>query len=285
MKAIALGLLSAAVASAAPDRGPDLEVRTDRPTYRFGEPVWLYVRVRNPLDDMLAVENPHCSRTRTRIEISDGLGRTYPMTGPASCATTILERIPPGDEMLYAFELLEFYGIDGSQEYPFGILPPGPYRVRYRSHEHLSPEAEFEVETLKESDQGVFHAYVEVLGSVRASRLRQAAEDFRAFADANPRSVFAPALLCRSGVINDLFFDSERARADFQRLIREYPNSGFVSVAIRHLAFGMGQDREPGIAFLREIPRSFPGTVAADFARRVIARIDDDPEENVGARG
>ena len=60
---LAMGLSGAAVAS------PVLEVQTDRVAYQFGEPVWVYVRVQNPGDAPLAVENPHCSRTVTRLEI------------------------------------------------------------------------------------------------------------------------------------------------------------------------------------------------------------------------
>ena len=124
-RVLGVSTILGAVLSASGAATPVLDVRTDRVAYQFGEPVWVYVWVQNPGDIPLAVENPHCSRTVTRLEIVGADGAVYPMTGPASCATTVLERIPPGSEMLYAFELLEFYGVDGGQEFPFGFLPPG----------------------------------------------------------------------------------------------------------------------------------------------------------------
>jgi len=252
---------------------PVLEVRTDRARYEFGEPVWLYVTVQNPAGRPLAVENPHCSRTVTRLEITGMEGARYPMTGPASCATTVLERIPPGQEMLYAFELLEFYGVDGGQEFPFGFLPPGDYEVRYITHSTTSAPSRFRVEDLDRSDTLAFHAYVRLLAEVRAADLRGATARFRAFVRDYPESPFAVALLCRAGVVSDLFFDSGQAMEDFEKLIRLYPESGFVSVAVRHLAFGMGGDRDKALRFLRGLPDELPGTLAALMAEQTVRRL------------
>jgi len=63
---VAHGLLGLSIAEA----GPLFKVRTDLSRYRFGEPVWFYVTVENAGPNVLAIENPHCSRTQTRIEIA-----------------------------------------------------------------------------------------------------------------------------------------------------------------------------------------------------------------------
>ncbi len=252
---------------------PQIQVDTDRPVYQFGEPVWLYVRVANSGEQALAIENPYCSRTKTRIELTDSRMRMFPMSGPASCSTTILETIPAGEEMTYAFELLEFYGVDGGREYPLGILPPGDYQVRYRHHHTLSPQVAFTVRPLAPAQRDAFHAYVRLLSHSRGRRMSAALGPLRAYADRYPDTPFAPALLCRAGVLADLFFDSQAAYRDFRRLIRNYPNSGYVSVAIRHLAFGLARDRSEGIAFLAALPQQMPGTLAATHARRVVERL------------
>jgi len=271
---LALGLALVVTGGVAADV-PVFEVETDRERYPFASPVWFYVRVANDGGDVLRVENPQCSRTDTRIEITDEAGRTFPMTGPASCATTILEEIEPGQEMLYAFELLEFYGVDGAAEYPFGILPPGDYSVRYRTSSHVSDPVPFTVGRLHGGDSAAFHAYVRLLSETRASNLRESTGRFREFVATFPESPYAAALLCRAGVVSDLFFDSEQAIDDFERLLTLYPESGYTSVAVRHLAFGMGRDRSRGIEILRRLPDEMPGTFAAQLASRVLSRLDE----------
>lgn len=254
---------------------PVFEVQTDRDRYPFAAPVWFYVTVGNDGGDVLEVENPQCSRTDTRIEITDEQGRTFPMTGPASCATTILEEIAPGEDMLYAFELLEYYGVDGADEYPFGILPAGDYSVRYRTATHVSDPVPFTVGRLHGGDSAAFHAYVRLLSETRASNLREATGRFREFVATFPESPYAAALLCRAGVVSDLFFDSDQAIEDFERLLALYPESGYTSVAVRHLAFGMGRDRSRGIDILRRLPDEIPGTLAAELASRVLLRLEE----------
>lgn len=253
---------------------PRLSAATDREHYRFGEPVWLYVTVGNAGADPLTVENPQCSRTRTRIEITDTSGRTFPMSGPPSCATTVLEEIPPGYDMLYAFELLEYYGVDGAGEFPYGMLPIGSYAVRYRTHDHVSESVRFDVEPMERTDLEAFHDYVALRDQTTPQNLRESTDRFRAFVADHPYSPFAAALLCRAGVASALFFDSDQALRDFRQLIELYPDSGYVSVAVRHLAFGMGRDLSEGIAFLRRLPGELPGTLAAELAVRVIERVD-----------
>jgi hypothetical protein len=265
--------LSLVVGSASADV-PVFAVQTDRDTYPFAAPVWFYVTVGNEGPNLLEVENPQCSRTTTRIEITDEAGRTFPMTGPASCATTILEEIPPGQEMLYAFELLEFYGVDGANEYPFGILPPGEYSVRYRTADHLTEPVPFTVGRLQGGDSAAFHAYVQLLSETRAENLRESTVRFREFVERFPESPYAAALLCRAGVVSDLFFDSAQAVDDFEQLIALYPESGYASVAVRHLAFGMGRDRSRGLEVLRRLPHEMPGTFAATLAERVLDRLE-----------
>lgn len=253
---------------------PRLTCATDRSTYRFGEPVWLYVTVGNAGTAPLHVENPHCSRTSTRIEIENEKGVVLPMSGPPSCSTTYLEEIVPGQEMIFAFELLEYYGVDGGGEFPYGMLPTGTYRVRYRTHDTASTPLEFSIAPLDPADVETFHAYVAVLDDTSPDDLRTSTDRFRAFVAKHPYSPFAAALLCRAGVVSDLFFDSAQALRDFRRLIELYPDSGYVSVAVRHLAFGMGADLSEGIAYLRRVPDELPGTLAAEFATRVLARLD-----------
>ena len=268
-----LTLLVVAASTAAAEPDPiALDAWTARGEYRFGEPVWLYVQVGNPGTAALSVENPHCSRTHTRIEITTPDGEMLPMTGPASCSTTILETIPPGTDMVYAFELLEFYGADGDDQLPFGILAPGEYEVRYRSGKHLSDAVGFEVLPLDPHDSIAFHAYVRVLSETRPGSLRESTEQFRSFVERYPESPYAAALLCRAGVVSDLFFDSKQARRDFERLLYLYPESGYTSVAVRHLAFGMGRG-PAGHALLDRVPDELPGTLAADLADRVRARL------------
>lgn len=260
-------------ATALADR-PVVEIRTDQGSYGFGEPVWLYVTVGNEGPSPLHVENPRCSRTSTRIEIQPHGGDVLPMSGPPMCATTVFERIPPGDDMVYAFELLEFYGVDGDASLPFGFLPPGHYDVAYRSHDWRSPMVSFAVDDLAPSDSEAFHAYMEAIAAAQMGGLSDATDRYRAFVHAYPTSPFAAALLCRAGVVSDLFLDSERARRDFEQLILLYPESGYTTVAVQHLAHGMSPDRSDGLRFLRSLPGEIPGTLAANYAARVLARLD-----------
>ncbi len=262
--------------NAGADTGVRLVARTDRASYQFGEPVWLYVTIANGGSAEVTVENPHCSRTQTRIDITKPGGPTLPMTGPASCSTTILERIAPGHDMIYAFELLEFYGVDGDGTYPFGILAPGEYVVRYRTHDHATEDVRFTVSDLDPADTIAFHAYLRLLSDVGASTLRDSTERFREFVATYPSSPFAAALLCRAGVVSDLFFDSAQAREDFEQLLYLYPESGYASVAVRHLAFGMGRRAAAGLELLRRVSEELPGTFAADMAARVVTRLEDE---------
>ena len=257
---------------------PTFDVATDRAAYGFGEPVWFYVTVANQGASELAIENPQCSRTQTRIEIRDDAGNVFPMTGPATCATTILETIAPGDDMLYAFELLEFFGVDGSGELPYGILPAGDYEVLYRTATHASSSVGFTVTDLPAGETEAFHAYVRAVASVRSTDMRGATHRFRDFVRTYPHSPYAAVLLCRAGVISDLFFDSELAREDFTTLVHLYPESGYVSTAIRHLAFGMGRDRSEGLDVITALPDEVPGTLAARLAERVLARLTADEQ-------
>lgn len=273
LRTIGWVLLAASAIARPASAEAEFRVRTDREVYRFAEPIWFYVEIRNVGDTELAVENPQCSRTHTRIEITDPAGTVLPMTGPASCATTILETIPADQSMLYAFELLEFYGADGPGAMPFGILPVGTYSVRYRTGDAASDGVSFVVEDLDARDVGPFHAYLDLLSQTRPTDLPGAAARFRAFAEAHPESPFAAALLCRAGVLSDLFFDSDQAMNDFRRLITLFPESGFVSIAVRHLAFGMGPERGHAAGFLRTVSEDLPGTLAADFAARVSGRL------------
>jgi hypothetical protein len=270
---IVLPVVFAGAAVAGSEPLAAFDVRTDRARYRFAEPVWFYVEIRNAGSTELAVENPQCSRTETRIELTDPLGTVLPMTGPSSCATSILERIPAGSSMLYAFELLEFYGVDGKNDLPFGILPPGAYSVRYRTGREASVSVPFVVEALDRSESAVFHTYLDLLSTTDPADLHGSAERFRAFVETHPDSPFAAALLCRAGLLSDLFFDSDRATEDFRRLITLFPESGFVSVAVRHLAFGMQAGGPHAESFLREIARDYPGTLAAEFASRAVSRM------------
>jgi TolA-binding protein len=108
---------------------------------------------------------------------------------------------------------------------------------------------------------------------VNPANLRDAPALFRDYVAGYPESSFAPALLCRAGTISDLFFDSSDAFQDFVRLIELYPDSGYVTVAARHLAHGMGRDRAGRRAYLERLPEQLPGTLAAELARHVLSRL------------
>jgi hypothetical protein len=251
-----------------------LSISLAKEAYLTREPVWLTILAVNLADTDVNIVplKPECSDC-IQIHLESSSGKVLSYSGvifdyaPGSPHRVLLKEKDSTDVV---YNLLDGFG-EKVDNWPIRhFLEPGEYTVQVLYQQKVSSNIlEFRVQEPQKDEQKAFQLLSEGMNDLFKMEDEKFVEKLDKLANTYPKSVYADLSYYEMAYWDK---NPERKKRNVNKLVSDYPNSPYVTNAIRFLL--AGKDKKTQKNILKECIAKHPGTKVEQYSRKSLEALE-----------